>query len=430
MKYKINGEWVEMPIGTTVEANPEVTSQASALSSIKIGRQIYKIDRVESGEIKEIEIKDIEYYAWSGEFEVDGTSETLTLFTKTTTPDTNSHVYAYEEGYGYIDGTDYIPIITTDGSTYIEVNILYQGITVTLNRDEEHDDGVITTNKYLSLKLTDNSEINVDFNSIPDKNNPRFIGNFAMNGSASSNIGKYAFAEGAATSEATGTDEGYDGNFIITYKSEENNMVTFETNIPKEFFDSRGEEEIILMLGTSYINEVIYVIPKMSSLCTISDNELILHKSLITSDDYTSINNQSINNYLYIVMVSNESSGMFSHAEGSNTTAYGMVSHAEGYRTEANGDYSHSEGESTIASGEHQHVSGKYNIEDTQNKYAHIIGNGTSNNNRSNAMTVDWDGNLETAGTVNGYRITEITQVAYDALPTPRNSHIIYLIKG
>lgn len=71
---------------------------------------------------------------------------------------------------------------------------------------------------------------------------------------------------------------------------------------------------------------------------------------------------------------------------------------AEGYNTTASGDYSHAEGYQTIASGQYQHVGGKWNIEDTNNKYALIIGNGTSNENRSNALTVDWDANLNING--------------------------------
>lgn len=64
------------------------------------------------------------------------------------------------------------------------------------------------------------------------------------------------------------------------------------------------------------------------------------------------------------------------------------------------GTYSHSEGNNTIARGDCSHVEGKYNIIDTENKYAHIIGNGTDDNNRSNAHTVDWDGNAWYAGKV------------------------------
>lgn len=91
-------------------------------------------------------------------------------------------------------------------------------------------------------------------------------------------------------------------------------------------------------------------------------------------------------------------SGASSHAEGSYTTASGgFGSHAEGSNTTANGIASHSEGSGTTASSQNQHVQGKYNIEDTNNKYAHIVGNGEDGKN-SNAHTLDWQGNGWFAG--------------------------------
>ena len=95
---------------------------------------------------------------------------------------------------------------------------------------------------------------------------------------------------------------------------------------------------------------------------------------------------------------STAATGNYSHAEGYATTASRYASHAEGFTTTAGGSCSHAEGEGVIASGEYQHVQGKYNVEDTENKYAHIVGNGEGNNNRSNAHTLDWDGNAWFAG--------------------------------
>ena len=98
-----------------------------------------------------------------------------------------------------------------------------------------------------------------------------------------------------------------------------------------------------------------------------------------------------------------EANGERSHAEGANTkTARGTYyGHAEGYYTEANGQYaSHAEGYYTKASSNYQHVQGKFNIEDTEEKYAHIVGNGTANANRKNAHTLDWEGNAWFAGDV------------------------------
>ena len=84
--------------------------------------------------------------------------------------------------------------------------------------------------------------------------------------------------------------------------------------------------------------------------------------------------------------------GTNSHAEGFNTTASGERSHAEGASTTASGNCSHAEGLYTRANSSNQHVQGKYNVEDSQGKYAHIVGNGTTDSAHSNAHTLDWNG--------------------------------------
>ena len=88
------------------------------------------------------------------------------------------------------------------------------------------------------------------------------------------------------------------------------------------------------------------------------------------------------------------------HAEGNDSVASGLFSHAEGTVTEASGMASHAEGNGTIAQGDCQHVEGKFNIKDNANKYAHIVGNGSSTNSRSNAYTLDWHGNAWFAGNI------------------------------
>jgi len=163
---------------------------------------------------------------------------------------------------------------------------------------------------------------------------------------------------------------------------------------------------------------------------------------------------------------SNEANGKSSHAEGSGTFA-GMLSHAEGWCTKAAGagntspNYkvnkdgsttytldgmfvlgaNHSEGISTYAGGSGSHAQGigtfadgngqtvigtfneiegysassgypptytdLYDPDDDFYEHAFIIGNGTSNDNRSNAFAVDWDGNV-TCGLVNGVDVTNI----------------------
>lgn len=89
-----------------------------------------------------------------------------------------------------------------------------------------------------------------------------------------------------------------------------------------------------------------------------------------------------------------------SHAEGYSTVASGYAAHAEGHTTVASGDDSHAEGWGTVAGGDYQHVEGKWNVKDTTDTYAHIVGNGTSDTARSNAHTVDWNGNAWYKGDV------------------------------
>ena len=98
--------------------------------------------------------------------------------------------------------------------------------------------------------------------------------------------------------------------------------------------------------------------------------------------------------------VGTTASGRASHAEGQLTTADGQVAHAEGYGTTASGDYSHAEGFGTKASGDHQHAFGKYNVEDANGTYLEIAGNGTADEARSNARTLDWNGNEALAGSL------------------------------
>lgn len=84
-------------------------------------------------------------------------------------------------------------------------------------------------------------------------------------------------------------------------------------------------------------------------------------------------------NYSASMGYNTTSEGDYSYSSGINTVATGVASHAEGYYVNANSDY--------------QHVQGKYNIIDSNGDYAHIVGNGTDTSNRSNAYTLDWDGN-------------------------------------
>lgn len=114
-----------------------------------------------------------------------------------------------------------------------------------------------------------------------------------------------------------------------------------------------------------------------------------------------------------------QAGGRYSHAEGCGSGAHNNGAHAQGYYCSAGGFWSHAEGESTItygtgshaeghytvASSAYQHVQGKYNLEESDGRYAHIVGNGLYDDAmgeeiRSNAHTLDWEGNGWFAGSV------------------------------
>jgi hypothetical protein len=110
--------------------------------------------------------------------------------------------------------------------------------------------------------------------------------------------------------------------------------------------------------------------------------------------------NYSVGSCAVALGTDSKASGQASFAEGFGTVTDGLSSHAEGLYAAASGDYSHAEGRSTIASGDSSHVQGRFNIEDTNNKYAHIVGNGAVGGTRSNAHTLDWSGNAWFSGDV------------------------------
>ena len=100
--------------------------------------------------------------------------------------------------------------------------------------------------------------------------------------------------------------------------------------------------------------------------------------------------------------------GRWCLATNTGTSSSGLGSFAEGYYTQASGGYgSHSEGCHTFSTHQAQHAQGTYNIRDTSTEekankgtYAIIVGNGTSDSARSNAYTLDWQGNGTFSGTV------------------------------
>lgn len=120
-------------------------------------------------------------------------------------------------------------------------------------------------------------------------------------------------------------------------------------------------------------------------------------------------NNTNTGNHSHIEGLDNINTYNYNHVEGHKNISNSFYSHVEGAGNKSNNNFIHVEGVNNIAYGYAQHVQGKSNIEDTEGKYAHIVGNGTvqihNNTNeytgtRSNAHTLDWNGNAWFAGDV------------------------------
>lgn len=93
-----------------------------------------------------------------------------------------------------------------------------------------------------------------------------------------------------------------------------------------------------------------------------------------------------------IAMNTNKEIGINASAFGTNNRAGGDSAFASGTLCSAGASNSFATGLGSLAFISNQIVSGKYN--ETGN-YAQIIGNGTSNADRKNIYTVDWDGNVK-----------------------------------
>lgn len=112
-------------------------------------------------------------------------------------------------------------------------------------------------------------------------------------------------------------------------------------------------------------------------------------------------NGSVVGNYSVAEGFDVDASGFMSHAEGAGTNATGSYAHSQGFHTHARGKYSHAQNYGTYSERRSQTVVGEFNELDTtgadgeaKGKYIFIIGNGTADIARSNALTVDWDGNV------------------------------------
>lgn len=251
-----------------------------------------------------------------------------------------------------------------------------------------------STNKTMEFDKPSNIDLNSDF--IISYNNENTIGNIGKN-----DIGKYIYC----------INDNIDIMFFpgidINHNANENKMVVCVNNLNT----STLRDLILKQVKTKYLNnkylkkDVVIqnsiIIGSRQEANTIGKYSFSNGSGITASGDGSHAEgfwSSALSDGSHAEGSYSEASGDSSHAEGSYTTASGDGSHAEGGSTTASGYYSHAEGYNTKASSQNQHVQGKYNIEDTENKYAHIVGNGTNDSTRSNAHTLDWNGNAWFAG--------------------------------
>lgn len=204
-------------------------------------------------------------------------------------------------------------------------------------------------------------------------------------GSSTKAIGNNTHVEGYLTI-AKGDGAHVEGNYTVSYGNY-SHAEGSAYDINRVYLTLSGSP-----MTTTY--EYSYTTPKVG-LLIVGDLDIAEITAIDTVNSTITINRPISSQYWHYnsVRAIQAYAGLNSHLEGCNTNASGEATHAEGYWTRAIKKY--------------QHVQGKYNVEDpgdtndaTMSRYAHIIGNGTANNARSNAHTIDWAGNAWFAGDI------------------------------
>lgn len=280
---------------------------------------------------------------------------------------------------------------TEDKTTLSNLNALVGDTSVSTQIDNALEDAKSYTDIAVSDKA-DTEHTHDEYAKIADLDSVAFDGYVTKGAESGSTIGANATVEGVnniASSKQAHAEGGYTRAGDLTIYSEFSGS-----------YDSYGYEHAegysTLAKGNSAHAEGAYT-QAISSMSHAEGLSTVASKTGAHAEG----KNTTASGYNSHAEGSNTtSSGENTHAEGNGTIASLQAAHAEGYNTTASGYASHAEGLSTKASSAYQHVQGKYNIEDTASTYAHIVGNGTSDSKRSNAHTLDWNGNAWFKGSV------------------------------
>ena len=223
--------------------------------------------------------------------------------------------------------------------------------------------------------------------------------------------GPSCYAEGMLT--IAGNYERSNVRTATSVQIDSKNMMCLSIPFNTEVFPISVGDSIIIIVGIvmdittsnidiKFITSIVQSITEPDPSTEIKEYKIYIDENEILNSE-TNFETTQVGMILYKNQSSGEAGPMSNtgcHAEGYGTTASGESSHAEGSSTTASGNSSHAEGDDTIASSNCQHVQGKYNVEDVDNTYAHIVGGGTSNTDRKNIHTLDWNGNAVYSGDV------------------------------
>lgn len=157
-------------------------------------------------------------------------------------------------------------------------------------------------------------------------------------------------------------------SFSDEWETRQENLFIFTAGTYETFRKHTGGGSLIYCIGyrQNGDSEEIYIF----------DVSQMVHKILIT---YTTYYTMLPGNYYTI---------------GLRTGDLGEESYVLGNMCEASGKYSHAHNIGTIAKGDGQTVIGQYNIPDYGDTYSFIIGNGTTEQYRNNALGIDWHGDV------------------------------------
>ena len=271
---------------------------------------------------------------------------------------------------------------------------------------------------YLETQIDEYGYINDTFDalkSISEGTYKIIIGNneeivdITLSSYGSTISGSFKLAQGTGSVTYTPEEQGYGTIYVYAYTSE-----TFYKNKSFKLCTFDGS---LVTIDNKYLG---FYITSGTGNGSIIENSF----ANIASGQYSHAEgalNKASGQYSHAEGEANTASGKYSHAEGSSTIASGEYSHAEGCQSVASNQYSHAEGIAVTASGgashaegsatiakyRSQHVFGEYNVIDpasssplSRGNYVEIVGNGKSNVARSNARTLDWNGNEMLAGTL------------------------------